>query len=152
MPLRNVLRFIKRGGYPSVISYAYGPYDIIWYLTIYFFSKSELPWQQEVAHSSLQYKLEQKKLKDLPTLDWARIKALQEKIKQEASERDGDDKLLDSQPTVPCPSAGSTPFDAFLSMPLPSAGPGDGRSSTAANEFKKSRLSTRERMSTNYIW
>ena len=113
-----------------------------------FFSKSELPWQQEVAHSSLQYKLEQKKLK-LPDLDWDRIKVVQEQYKrQAAAESDGDKQL----PTaVPFPSAGS-PFDDFLNAPFPSAGPGDGRASTAANEFKKSRLSTRERMSTNYIW
>ena len=65
------------------------------------------------------------------------------------------DEFIKSTPPVPTPSAGAL-------VPDPSSGPPTGRStkgrtstrtSTAeGSEFKKSRVSKRERMSTNYIW
>lgn len=79
---------------------------------------------------------ELKKAKGLPTgmpdLDYDRIAIVKEKYRRQAAERAGN--------LVPCPSAG------------PDRSSTAGRSSAAVSDFKKSRVSKRERMSTNYIW
>lgn len=92
--------------------------------TLIILRKCELPWQiGQIPRTSTQYKI-------MKHDEWRKAQA------------------IDVPNAVPIPSAGVD--RGSRSGRVSSAA--SGRTSTAVSDFKKSRVSKRERMSTNYIW